>query len=142
MNNTEKKKILIEKIFHNEKSFDGIPYIGKNGKPYTRCQINIKGRNGEDIKLRGFGNYTTRQWKAGQEVELECWSETGKDGKTYWNFKTPPESALGMEIKKLADRVAVLESAMNIQKQSQNVSQGNFEPSEALPEVRLEDINF
>lgn len=71
-------KITIEAVKNEEKQ-------SQNGNKYIRCSIKVKGKDGNDLWISGFGNEVTKSWAKGQEVELDIFYEEYQ-GKTYWKF--------------------------------------------------------
>lgn len=74
------EKVVIGRISHFDKDKNGGQLTSKQGKPYTRCLIDlVDGR-----KVSGFGNATTKAWSQGDEISIEI-SQSGE----YWNFNIP-----------------------------------------------------
>lgn len=94
--------VKITKVFKSDKNKDGVAYVTKKGKPYTRVSIQTE-QTGNDY-------YSTTAWDAdhpamqlteGQEIELIF---TEKDG--FKNFDIPkPIDLLEARVKKLEDKV-------------------------------------
>lgn len=78
-------KATIKQAKRFKEDQNGNPYIGKDGKPYTRLLIQIEGN---DETLSGFDNDKTASWKEGTVVDIEIEKKVVGD-KTYWNFKLP-----------------------------------------------------
>lgn len=133
--------ITIEKIYHNDKTKDGKPYMSKQGKPYTRCSIMCKDKTGQDQWLSGFGNQTTKSWSIGDSVEVEI-ERSGE----FLNFSIPkPEFALKSDLESLKMRVARLEGAGGFNDHVQEAVKafdGEVVPQTDHKEVRVEDIPF
>jgi len=94
------EKIKIAKIYHNDKNKDGKPYVSKEGKSYSVC--NIYTEDGRWVS--GFDNQTTKSWAVGDTVEVDI----TKKG-DFNNFKLPAKTVGGEELKKLEDRIETLE---------------------------------
>lgn len=94
-------KITITRVFTSDKSKEGVPFKTKDGKPYTKLALKCV-EYGESW-LSGFQNARNANWKEGDTVEVLITTQTGKDGKTYYNFSVPKTEDL------LADRVSKLE---------------------------------
>lgn len=91
------QKVTLQRVSHFTKDKEGNDLMGSNGKPYTRCLIDVKEY---DQPLSGFGNSQTSSWSEGQEVELEV-QEVEKNGNTYYNFSLPKQSRGGIDPKYL-----------------------------------------
>lgn len=95
------EKVKITKIFRTDTDRNtGQPLVGANGKKYER--LGIKTQQHGEVWLSGFGGFSNKNWKEGDEVEIEIKRVT-KDGKEYLNFSSP--SAMDL----LTKRVEALE---------------------------------
>jgi hypothetical protein len=81
------EKVTISRIAHFSKDKEGNPLKTKQGKPYTRCLVDLT----DGRKVSGFGNVTTSNWNEGDEVEMEITESNG-----YLNFKTAPAHRGGL----------------------------------------------
>lgn len=61
---------------------DGNPLKTKDGRPYTRLNIQVKSRG--DKWISGFGNSRNQNWQSGEEVDIEI-----KENGQYLNFEMP-----------------------------------------------------
>lgn len=68
---------------------DGTPLVSSTGKPYTSLRIKTNAHG--DQYLSGFDNAATKNWKVGDEVEIEV-EQKGE----YLNFSTPKSNGGGM----------------------------------------------
>ena len=79
-------------ILTNVKTFtqdkDGNPLKTRDGKPYTR--LNIQTKSHGDRWISGFGNSRNRNWAAGEEVDIEV-----KENGQYLNFEMPKPVVMG-----------------------------------------------
>ena len=83
-------EITITKIDRSDKDKEGKAYVTKDGRPYTRLGLQTKEHGTK--WLSGFDNYTTKNWKEGDTVDVEVTKVSGKDGKEYLNFKMVSEN--------------------------------------------------
>lgn len=77
-----RKKVTIHKINRQEKEFS------KDGKTWTSVTIGILVNPDENVWLNGFQDDQSERWKQGDEVLVDVETKQGKNGKTYYNFKT------------------------------------------------------
>ena len=83
-------EITITKIHRSDKDKQGNLYKTKDGRPYTRLGLQTK-EHGVSW-LSGFENYTTKNWKEGDTVDVDIEKKAGADGKEYLNFKMISEN--------------------------------------------------
>lgn len=70
---------------------DGSPYVTKNGKPYMRVRIQTEFK-GESIWASGFDfDGYSRDWKIGDELDLEIIQNGEYDGKLQYDFSRSKE---------------------------------------------------
>ena len=75
-----KTRLTNLKVYNNDK--DGKPLKTKDGKPYTRMNIQIESHG--DKWLSGFGNARNKNWQIGDEIDVEV-----KENGQYLNFEMP-----------------------------------------------------
>lgn len=100
MNNTQ--KVTLTQVRRYTTGRDGMPLIGKNGKPYERVQIQTQ-QHGQQW-LSGFGGLTTSRWAPGAVVDIEVKQGVSNTGQTRLDFSVPNAQ------NQLAQRVSVLEA--------------------------------
>lgn len=83
------QKVTISRLSFIEKDKDGNPLKTKTGKPYSRCLLDST----DGRKMSGFANATNRNWRAGDEVEIDV-EQNGQ----YWNFKMPERKEGGSTV--------------------------------------------
>ncbi len=88
-------EVKIVRVSHLSNDKNGNPLIAKNGRPYTRCLIDLE----DGRKASGFGSALTKTWKDGDTVDIEL-EQSGQ----YWNFSVKKVD--------LESRVAKLEEAV------------------------------
>lgn len=94
------KKLLIEKIFRNEKDKNGQPLVNKNGKSYVRLTVVAGGQN-----YSAFGGTWNDTWKVGDTIDVNV-TENGQ----YKNIEAPkPTDALTARLNELEERIKKLE---------------------------------
>jgi len=90
------EKITISRISHFNTDKDKKPLVSaKTGKPYERCLIDTT----DGRKVSGFGSELTRNWREGDEVEIDI-EQKGE----YWNFKTVKKEGGGVNQEQM-DRI-------------------------------------
>lgn len=128
-------KATLTGIWHNTHNQQGVPYVGKNQKPYTRCSLKITGNQNY---LSGFGDEITKTWQIGQEVEIEV-SQT-PDGK-YWNFRLPPKNVNRQEFDELKTQVSQLRNVVGKMQDNLRAKSGHltdqFSQQELMPDNNL-----
>jgi len=93
-------KILIEKIFRNDKSKDGSLLVNKNGKAYTRLTVVSSG-----INYSAFGGTWNDSWKVGDTIDVKV-TENGQ----YKNIEAPkPTDEIVARLDELKTRMDRLE---------------------------------
>ena len=136
-------EITITKIHRADKDKEGKAYVTKDGRPYTRLGLQTK-EHGTSW-LSGFDNYTTKNWKEGDTVDVEVTKVSSKDGKEYLNFKMVSEND------KLWKMCAYLQQQINDLKKGQADVLRNFgqvpddevgKVNEELSEVKEVDLPF
>ncbi len=75
-------KTTLTEVKRFTKDKDGNTLKTRDGRAYTR--INIKTTTHNDKWISGFENQTTKNWQAGDDVEIEV-----KENGEYLNFSTP-----------------------------------------------------
>ena len=101
------QKITLTRVYRSDKSKEGVAFVSKLGKPYTKLGLQTK-EHGEKW-LSGFDGSHTSSWKEGDVVDVVVTPNVGKDGKTYLNFEVPKDTD------KLESRLAALEvQVMNL----------------------------
>lgn len=106
------KNVTIEQVFVSDRSKEGKPFIGRNGKPFKKVAIKVG-----DQWFSGFGNYITETYQAGDTVMIEV-SEREYNGKIYYDFKPAGKlELLEMRIEKLEELVKKLGYVTNEVKQ-------------------------
>lgn len=85
------------KVYTQDK--EGKPLKSKEGKPYTR--LNIQCKEYGDKWLSGFGNSRNKNWQAGEEVDIEV-----KQNGEYLNFEMPkPVVGMAEEDRNMLTRI-------------------------------------
>lgn len=82
-----KTRLTNIKVYTNDK--DGKPLKTKDGKPYTRMNIQIESHG--DKWISGFGNARNKSWQIGDEIDVEV-----KENGQYLNFEMPKLVPAGM----------------------------------------------
>ena len=59
-------KVKLIDVQHYDKDRNGEPLITRNNKPYIRCMLKTS-----QGTISGFGSAITKQWKSGDEIEIE-----------------------------------------------------------------------
>lgn len=83
-----KTRLTNIKVYTNDK--DGKPLRTKDGKPYTRMNIQIESHG--DKWISGFGNARNKSWQIGDEVDVEV-----KENGQYLNFEMPKPAGMNPE---------------------------------------------
>lgn len=89
---------------------DGTPYVQKNGKPFTIVKIKVQGRQNE-IWASGFdSDGWTKEWKAGEIIDVSIEEGDMYNGQKQWKFAQITRlDLLITDVKKLDERVTALE---------------------------------
>jgi hypothetical protein len=127
-------KVKLLGIWHNQKDRNGNAYVSKKtGKPYEKCTI-----KDEKGYIYGFGSAATREWKIGDEVEIEV-TQNGQ----WRNFRLPPKfvsrnefDELKKKVNFLTDEIEYLHNHINSRKAPDEAP--DEAPNEE-PEVDLEE---
>ncbi len=96
-------KVKLVDVKHYDKDRNENPLITRNNKPYIRCVLKTaKGT------ISGFGSTITKQWKSGDEVDIEI-DVKEVNGVKYQNFKLPDQRVSREEFNLLSKKVKFLE---------------------------------
>jgi hypothetical protein len=96
-----------------------------NTKYGRKQKLAIQVEEKPDLWLWGFYNITNSRWEKGDQVEIEITSREF-NGKTYHDFRMPPQTVSREEFQALVARVKALES--------KNGDQGEaIEPLDDIP---------
>lgn len=120
------QEVTIKKIYINDKSKDGKPFVTRDGRPYKK--IALKTEEYPDKYITGFHNDTTELWKEGDKVSILI-EENGQ----YLNFKLPNKTD------ELEGRVKVLEGQVKV---LQALLMGRGEAVQAEPAMDVDTIPF
>ena len=115
------EKLTITRISRKSTDRDGEPLKTKDGRDYVKVGIQVKEKEGW---LSGFGNYTNKNWKEGDIIEVELEDKYGADGMVYHNFKALNQTQL------LEKRVKRLEESVF----NMNTGQPERQEEEEMPD--------
>jgi len=142
------EKVIITKVFRTDTDKAGAKLINKNGKEYTKCNIQTK-QHGEKY-LSGFGNKTNENWKIGDEVEIIV-KTVVSNGTEYLNYETPKAEdlqkneievlktklwALTHRVDEMAEYLKVKfgkADAPKVEKTSDGIDYPDEQPSDSIP---------
>lgn len=124
------EKVTLSRVSFIEKDKEGNPLRTKNGKPYSRCLIDTT----DGRKMSGFANPTNRNWRQGDEVEVEV-EQNGQ----YWNFKMLDKKDGGADKEQL-DRIEKMVTAIH-NRLFNNPTQGDSKAPD-YPEISPDEIPF
>lgn len=124
-----KTRLTNLKVYNNDK--DGKPLKTKDGKPYTRMNIQIESHG--DKWLSGFGNAQNKGWQIGDEIDVEV-----KENGQYLNFEMPKRTPQGgMSEDQFAQIITGQKMIMN---EVMNIKALLSKPVDG--EIRPEDVPF
>jgi len=135
--------ITITKIHRSDKDKEGKAYVTKDGRPYTRLGLQTKEHGTK--WLSGFENYTTKNWKEGDSVDVEVSEVAGKDGTVYLNFKMISEiDKVWKELQRQTGKIMGIEKRIaDIMRNFGEVPDTEIEKvNEDLNEVKEADLPF
>lgn len=117
-------ELKIKRITRKSTGADDKPYVDKNGRKFMIVNIEVDSDAYDHPEFNGWisffdnseGFTDSEDWVEGTVLEGVI-KENVKGDKTYFNFRKPSGTDLLTErFNKLEDRVAVLETAMMLQK--------------------------
>ena len=102
------QKVKLSQIFVNTANKDGVPFMDKNGKPFTMVTVFFGDKQKASMYCGEWGAKdvdTAQSWKEGDEVSLMF-----STNKNYLNFTIPKEADLLSErVEELERKVKALE---------------------------------
>lgn len=131
-------KLTITKIYRNNKSKEGVPFVSKKGNPYVK--VSIKTQEYGDKWLSGFGGGWNMGWKEGDVVEVEV-----KPNGEYLNFeRLDPVIVLTQRIETLERIVATIKKQITEDVRGETTIEEPPLPEEPPMEedINMDDIPF